>query len=234
MPAGLAVSRADDGAVRGLAYFGGQLVLAADDAAALDDIAAEMRRIGGVRSIVGPRAEATGVWTRVRGWHTPPALVRTRQPLYKLMPGALPAGDDPGVRRARDGDTELVAAQSAQMILGELGYDPRSTRAGFVGSVRKAIAAGLWWVWMVDGELRFQCSIGPRSAETAQLQGVWTPSDQRQRGYASVGLAAICRRLLATEATLTLYVNDFNAPAIALYEKLGFVPIGAFATYLFP
>ncbi len=234
MPTGLAISRADDGAIRGLAYFGGQLVLAADDAGALEDIAGEMRRIGGVRSIVGPRAEADGVWKRVRAWHPPPVLIRSRQPLYKLMPDVLPPGDDPGVRLARESDAELVAANSAQMILGELGYDPRATRAGFVGTVRKAIAAGMWWVWMVDGELRFQCSIGPRSAQTAQLQGVWTPSDQRKRGYASVGLAAICRRLLATEATLTLYVNDFNAPAIALYEKLGFVAIGAFATYVFP
>jgi ribosomal protein S18 acetylase RimI-like enzyme len=233
VPAGLAVSRAPEGTIRGLAYFGGQLVLAADDGAALDDIAGEMRRIGGVRSIVGPRAEADGAWERVRGWHAPPVLIRTCQPLYQLMPGVLPPGDDPGVRLARDSETELIAAHSAQMILGELGYDPRATRAGFVGSVRKAIAAGLWWVWMVDGELRFQCSIGPRTAQTAQLQGVWTPFDQRQRGYASVGLAAICRRLLATEATLTLYVNDFNAPAIALYEKLGFVRIGAFATYVF-
>jgi predicted GNAT family acetyltransferase len=29
-------------------------------------------------------------------------------------------------------------------------------------------------------------------------------------------------------------VNDFNTAAIALYERLGFVQRGAFATYLFP
>ena len=82
--------------------------------------------------------------------------------------------------------------------------------------------------------MRFQCNVGPRSTATAQLQGVWTPPEQRGKGYAAVALAAVARRLLVTEATLTLYVNDFNAPAIALYDRLGFVRVGTFATYLFP
>jgi predicted GNAT family acetyltransferase len=29
-------------------------------------------------------------------------------------------------------------------------------------------------------------------------------------------------------------VNDFNAPAIAVYERTGFTRVGTFATYLFP
>jgi ribosomal protein S18 acetylase RimI-like enzyme len=29
-------------------------------------------------------------------------------------------------------------------------------------------------------------------------------------------------------------VNDFNEPAIALYETLGFTRVGELATYLFP
>jgi hypothetical protein len=33
--------------------------------------------------------------------------------------------------------------------------------------------------------------------------------------------------------TLSLYVNDFNEPAIALYERVGFRRAGEFATLLF-
>jgi predicted GNAT family acetyltransferase len=41
----------------------------------------------------------------------------------------------------------------------------------------------------------------------------------------------------ATQATLaptvSLYVNDFNAPAIAAYDAVGFERVGMFATVMF-
>lgn len=235
VPDELVLNRDFRGRVTGLVYFGTQLVIAADDDAALDAIAVETRKHRGLRSFVGPKDAVDGLWARVRGWHPEPALLRDAQPLYVLTPSALrEPGADVDVRRAREADLDLVAEHSAQMILGELGYDPRAGRASFVAGVRRGIAMGTWWVWIVDGLLRFQCNVGPRSAATAQIQGVWTPPDQRGHGYASLALAAAARRLFATETTLSLYVNDFNAPAIALYERVGFTRTGTFATYLFP
>jgi len=230
----MVLNRDPGGRPDGLAYVGAQLVLAADTDAALDAFAAEARLRRGLRSLVGPKAAADGLWERIRREHPDPSLVRARQPLYLLTPEALVPGTDPGVRPALESEAELIAEHSARMILGELGYDPRGARAGFTGAIRRSIAQGSWWVWVAADGLRFQCNVGPRSAATAQLQGVWTPPEQRGKGYAAVALAAVARRLLVTEATLTLYVNDFNTPAMALYERLGFVRVGTFATYLFP
>ena len=231
----LVLSRGARGRVNGLVYYGAQLVVAADDDRALDAFAIETRKHRGLRSFVGPKEAVDGLWARVERWHPQPIIVREAQPVYTVSAGALrAAGPDPGVRRALPGDAELIAENSARMILGELGYDPRTNRAGFIAAVRRAIANGIWWVWIVDGVLRFQLNVGPRSAATAQLQGVWTPPDQRGNGYASLALGAIARQLLVTETTLSLYVNDFNAPAIALYERLGFTRASTFATYLFP
>lgn len=222
------------GRITGLVYFGAQLVLAADDEAALDALAVETRKHRALRSFVGPKDEVDGLWARVRGWHAAPAIVRPVQPLYALERGAVAQIEDvPEVRRATEDEAELVAEHSARMILGELGYDPRAARASFTAAVRHAVAKGWWWVWIDGGALRFQCNVGPRSAATAQIQGVWTPEDARGRGYATRGLAAAARRLLETEASLSLYVNDFNAAAIALYERVGFRRVGAFTTYLF-
>lgn len=233
-PDELVLNRTYRGRVTGLAYYGAQLVLDADDESALDAFAVETRKHRSLRSFVGPQHVIAGLWSRVHSWYPAPSIVRACQPLYLLTPQTLQPHPDVDVRRAVVEEAELVAEHSARMILAELGYDPRANRANFTAAVRRAIALGLWWVWIVDGALRFQCNVGPRTAATAQLQGVWTPPEERGHGYATAALSAIARRLLLQETTLSLYVNDFNTAAIALYERVGFVRIGAFSTYLFP
>ena len=127
-PDELVLDRKRDGSVRGVIYYGAQLVVAADDPAALDAFAIETRKYPALRSFVGPKRAVDGIWNRVKSWHRPPLLVRERQPLYALWPQGLGTFDDAGVRLARSDETELVAEHSARMILGELGYDPRAAR----------------------------------------------------------------------------------------------------------
>ena len=232
-PDEIVIERAAGGAVAGVVYFGAQLVVAADGDDALDAFAEETRRHPYLRSFVGPKTVVDGLWERIRSWHRRPALVRALQPVYVARPGELVPAEPAGARRARPEEAPLVAEHSAAMILGELGYDPRETHAGFVTGVRRAIERGWWWVWIVDGELRFQCNVGARTPATVQVQGVWTPPALRGRGYARRGLAAISASLLAESPTVSLYVNDFNHAAIALYERLGFARVGELSTYLF-
>jgi len=233
-PDEMAIDRSRDGSVRGVVYFGSQLVVAADDAAALDAFAIETRKHPGLRSFVGPKRAVDGIWNRVKTWHRAPLLVRERQPLYALWPQGLAEFEAADVRQARSDETELVAEHSARMILGELGYDPRAQRSTFVAGVRHAIELGCWWVWIVEGELRFQCNIGARTPVTAQIQGVWTPPNLRGKGYATRALAATARHLLGSNPTVSLYVNDFNAEALKLYDRIGFTRVGELSTYLFP
>jgi len=218
--------------IGGVVYFGAHVVLAADEDAAIDAFAVEARRHPGLRSFVGPAERIAHFWMRVRSWHRPPVLVRSHQPLYALVPEALAAPERVAVRRAHPDETDLIATNSAEMMIVELGYDPRE-RSGFQTNVRRAIEHGLWWVWVEDDELRFQCNVGARTRHTAQIQGVWVPPDLRGRGNARRALGSIAGELLGETATLSLYVNDFNDSAIALYERLGFVRVATFATYLF-
>jgi uncharacterized protein len=136
------------------------------------------------------------------------------------------------VRPARDDEWRAVAENSAAMIVAELETDPRED-PDFDVSIRRMIRFGLWWVGERDGRLCFFCNVGAWSPHTAQLQGIWTPPDLRNRGIASAALTAVCAQLLRAFPTLSLYVNDFNLPAIRLYRRLGFKETGELKTILF-
>ena len=60
-PDELVLERKRDGSVRGVIYYGAQLVVAADEPAALDAFAIETRKYPGLRSFVGPK---NGPWAR--------------------------------------------------------------------------------------------------------------------------------------------------------------------------
>ena len=228
----MVIWRAPNRLVAGVAFFGPQIALAADDVAAIDAFATEAIQRPTARMIVGPRLITNHFWNRIKPWYRSPSLVRASQPLYALEHAPSEDGDVP-VRQARAGDLEIVSANSAEMMVGELGYDPREHRANFMHGVARLIERGWWWVWIENGELRFQCNVGSKTIRTAQIQGVWTPPKLRGHGYATMALRSICRRVLSDVPTLSLYVNDFNEKAIALYERLGFVRVGEFTTYLF-
>jgi len=224
----------DENRITGIAYFGRQVVIAADTDATADAFAESARNHRGERMIVGPRAAIERYWTAISPWHPAPRAIRDRQFVMKLDRAMLrPYEHTVTPRRARIDEWTSVADNSAQMIAQELEYDPLRSSPEFTSNVRAMIDRGLWWVGESLGRLCFFCNIGPWSPQTAQLQGIWTPPDLRGKGLATAALGAICDRLLAMTPTLSLYVNDFNAPAIALYERVGFETVSEFSTLLF-
>ena len=218
--------------VIGAGLFGSNLVLAAERDAL--PALAELGKGRDERAIVGPSATIREYWHLVRDAHAPARLVRERQPVMAVDRASLRAGaSSTNVRRAKESEWQIVARNSAAMISGEIEADARGEMPEFGAGIRRMIQLGLWWVGERDDRLCFFCNVGAWSGTTAQLQGIWTPPDMRGQRVATEALGAICSALLCFVPSLSLYVNEFNVPARALYRRLGFRDVGELQTIFF-
>ena len=235
-PESIYVARDADGSLCGVLYAGSCIAFGVDvpeRAATFSSVMAQTTP----RMIVSPRAALERFWESVRDRMPPPAIVRASQPVYALArEGKTVAHDLRGLEIGQAGANETgeLALEAARMAAGEFDMPPpnyvdRMTRARF----DETVADGRVWRARREGRLVFQCYIGSVTPQTAQLQGVWSPPQARGRGDATRAFGEICARLLREHASLCLYVNDFNARAIALYERAGFERVGEFATIAF-
>jgi ribosomal protein S18 acetylase RimI-like enzyme len=213
--------------LRGVIHLGPNLVPAVDDLDVLDDLARLASGPGPTRMLVGERQAVERLWQLVGGSYPAPREVRARQFVYAVEPGALtvprrraPRGR---ARLARRGDEERVLELSAAMYLEEMGEDPLARDpAGYRRRVRVLTDRNWTYVYERDGELVFKMDVGCASQQGAQIQGVYVPRELRGRGLGTHAMGACCALAFQRHPALSLYVNDFNRPAVALYERLGF------------
>ena len=77
--------------------------------------------------------------------------------------------------------------------------------------------------------------VGSQSVlDEADMMNLAVRQDARRQGIAKALVLELCRRLAAKGvASLTLEVRASNAPAISLYETLGFAQVGVRPNYYF-
>ncbi len=187
-----------------------------------------------MRNIVGASATVEELWSAMRPWRPRPRLLRRSQPVYVVDRSSLFYLPAPRLRRASLGDLDLLVRAGATMMIEEVEEDPLRRRPEqYRGHVRDRILRGDEFLWADEEGLCFKCNVSSRTPEAAQIEGVFTPPERRGLGFATRGLSEVCNRLLGEIPQLTLYVNDFNTPAIGLYEKLGFRRSGEFQSIFF-
>ncbi|MDH2910260.1 MAG: GNAT family N-acetyltransferase [Candidatus Eremiobacteraeota bacterium] len=218
----------------GLAYLGRQIVLAGERAGA-EGIAAFAAAMPHPKAITAPTELVEVLWDRLPDWHRAARLIREHQPVMAVDATTLLVRNDASVsvRRATFADLKIVSENSAEMIAGELESDPRKHGREFTANIASMIDSELWWIGEYLGEEAFFCHIGAWSQHTAQMQGIWTVPHLRGKGIARAAFSAISAQLLEVVPSLSLYVNDFNNAAIALYHGIGYRDVGEFRTILF-
>jgi predicted GNAT family acetyltransferase len=223
-----------NGAIVLVASLATNIVLASDPALPKDitdtaiAVVAEriITRMLPVRAIISPSVLVEALWLQLRSRLDPPTVVRLNQPIYAIRRRP----DWPDLTRARYStmrDLDALVPACAAMHKEEVGIDPLERDAGgYRERIRELIEKKRSVILVADGHIASKCEYSAVTDEAVQLMGVWTNHRFRRRGLSRVTLTEVCGHLFRKQKTVTLFVNDFNAPAIALYESLGFERIG--------
>jgi predicted GNAT family acetyltransferase len=226
-----------DGALAGLAWAQANLVPAECTPDAIDALAAKVRTWRRqCASIFGPTHQVRRLWEQLAPSWGPARTIRAYQPLMstRVHPSSLGMTLDERVRPATHAEVDLVLPAAAAMFTDEIGYPPYvGSAAAYRSVVSGLVRGGRTYVWVHDGRVAFKADVGSVGVGSAQIQGVWLAPQMRGRGLATALMATVTERVLqdlASEASL--YVNDFNVPALATYRALGFAEVGSFTTVL--
>lgn len=159
-----------------------------------------------------------------------------------LKPGESPAGavqfsgEAAGYARlATSADLGELLPAAAAMFTEEVGFDPIARYGdGYAARLRTLIAGQRSAIVTdVNGRVIFKADAGIVNLDTAQVQGVWLHPDYRGYGLAKPFFAAAAQVLQRRYPHLSLYVNDYNARALAMYRGTGWEQIGQFSTIIF-
>ena len=159
-----------------------------------------------------------------------------------LKPGQSPVGafqlsGEPAgyARLATSADLGELLPAAAAMFTEEVGFDPIARYGdGYAARLRTLIAGQRNAIVAdVNGRVIFKADAGIVNLDAAQVQGVWLHPDYRGYGLAKPFFAAAAQVLQRCYPHLSLYVNDYNARALAMYRGTGWEQIGQFSTIIF-
>lgn len=219
-----------------LCYSGANLVPVQATPAAIAAFAERALRSGRrCSSLVGPSTAVSELWGYLRPYWGPARDVRPAQPLMAIDGTPLIA-PDPGVRRVRTDEIDILLPASIAMFTEEVGISPLAGDGGasYRARVTELVRTGRALARIEDGRVIFKAEIGAATAQSSQVQGVWVRPEYRGQGLAAPGMAAVVAYAREKIAPIvSLYVNDFNTPARATYKRTGFREVGELMSVLF-
>ncbi len=125
-------------------------------------------------------------------------------------------------------------AGAVAMYREELDEDPLVTNdVGYRRYVRSLIDTRRAFALREDDEVVFKADLGAVTATVAQVQGVWVAPRLRGRGLSVPAMAAVTNAIVEEGRIASLYVNDFNTPAVSCYRSCGYAVVDELASVLY-
>ena len=227
---------AEGGELTSLLYLGANLVPVETTPEARRAFVDRCRRIGRrCSSIVGPADEVALVWAQLADSWGPARDVRRHQPVL-MIDRDCEIAPDPGVRRVREDELDLLLPACISMFTEEVGVSPLAGGAAeaYRARVGELVRQGRAYARIEEERVVFKAEVGAVGDGVCQVQGVWVAPEHRGLGLSAPGMAAVVALSRREQApVVSLYVNDFNTVARALYARVGFRESGSFTTVLF-
>ena len=222
-----------DGRLLGLCYYGPTIYPVGADPDALDAFAEAGGPLCRAGSMVGRSEAVLGLHHRLGcrwGWSwLNPRNIRSSQPLM-IWAGPSQVAPEPSLRVLTEAEYDSYFAASVHMYTEEIGVSPLEGGSGYARAVRERLQSGRAFGVVRQGQVLFKADLGITFEGHAQIQGVWLAPALRGRGLAAPAITALVDQVRPHYPTVSLYVNDFNTPAIRTYLRAGFVQIGAMST----
>jgi ribosomal protein S18 acetylase RimI-like enzyme len=196
-----------------------RLGVACGDEAGCSLIGELARQAGTTEMLIGARAANDALWSSMSD--TSPSVCYNQR-LYICR--AVQDGPALLLRKARPSEEPIITEMSAEMMLEDLGVDPREqdlSRHRF--AVHSRLNEGRTFVGEVDGQVAFILDIGTTMPIGVQVGGTYVAPALRGRGIATRGMRSAVRQLLREYDSVSLHVNEANMPAIRCYERVGFI-----------
>jgi hypothetical protein len=156
--------------------------------------------------------------------------IDTEGGIYRLDRVIPPARPAPGMLRlATLDDLDLLVRWHDGFIL-----DCRLNRHDDdLALLRAAIEEQRRFLWC-DREPASMCGIAGPTPNGIRIQAVYTPPEQRGRGYASTCVAAVSQRMLDGGKTVCfLYTDMANPTSNKIYQEIGYRHVGNTRYYVF-
>lgn len=159
------------------------------------------------------------------------AAVEQQERLHLLGDLTPPLGVPGRLRGATRDDVEVCLAWYAAFEVDAAAQAGRSTSHGPLepqdaASMTIRLDQHRVWLWEdPDGRVVHLTAANAPAFGVARIGPVYTPSEQRGRGYASAAVAEVSRRLLALDARVCLFTDPANPTSNRIYSALGFRPV---------
>jgi FR47-like protein len=157
--------------------------------------------------------------------------------LGELIPARSVPGD---LRRATADDVDLVQAWYGAFAgdADEQAGRPRGTSFHEVpdreGTLQSLATKNIWF-WVDDsGQPVHLTGATPPAFGVARVGPVYTPPEQRGRGWASAAVAEVSRRIVAEGARACLFTDQANPTSNKIYAALGYRPVVDMANLIIP